>query len=89
MFSNMIAVMNAHVLLIAALFCCGSQAGLYGFNDQVIEISKSNFKANIENSNTAWVVEFYASWCQDCRTFKSKYVEFARDVKGINEIMFQ
>ena len=43
---------------------------LYSENDLGITIlDEKNFKQTILHSQTAWMVEFYKSWCGHCKRF--------------------
>lgn len=54
----------------------GHSEPLYSENDVGINLlSVDNFKATVLNSETAWMVEFYSSWCGHC-------IRFAPTFKG-------
>lgn len=44
-------------------------ASLYNSTDKVIVLDSQNFPSTVYNSSTAWLVEFYASWCGHCQNY--------------------
>lgn len=42
---------------------------LYKANDKLHILTSQNFSSNVYQSKTAWVVEFYASWCGHCQAY--------------------
>ena len=46
---------------ILGLFIIGASA-LYDSNDDVVELTASNFKKQVLDSDSVWIVEFYAPW---------------------------
>lgn len=42
---------------------------LYTANDKVTILTAQNFSSTVYNSKTAWLVEFYASWCGHCQSY--------------------
>lgn len=42
---------------------------LYNSTDKIAILESGNFSSTVYHSNTAWVVEFYASWCGHCQTY--------------------
>ncbi len=57
-------------------------ATLYSFNSSVVQLHATNFTQNVANSEMAWMVEFYATWCGHCQRFASYWLGLAEDVKG-------
>lgn len=47
----------------------GRIASLYTFNDKVVILNAQNFTSIVYKSKTAWLVEFYASWCGHCQSY--------------------
>ncbi|KAJ3661102.1 hypothetical protein Zmor_005518 [Zophobas morio] len=60
---------------------------LYTPADNIKILDVSNFKEKVENSTSAWLVEFYASWCGDCQRFAPKWKDFANDVLDWRDIV--
>ena len=40
------------------------------------------YSSNVYGSDTAWVIDFYASWCGHCQHFAPVWKKLAYDVKG-------
>ena len=53
----------------AALGPIGLVASLYNATDKIVVLESQNFSSTVYNSNTAWLVEFYASWCGHCVSY--------------------
>ena len=45
-------------------------------------VDHSNFKNVILESDTAWMVEFYSSWCGHCIRFAPVFKELGTNVEG-------
>jgi len=45
----------------------GMVNALYKFPGPVIELTASNFKKEVLDSDSLWMVEFYAPWCGHCK----------------------
>ena len=44
-------------------------ASLYNANDKVTILTGGNFSSTVYQSETAWLIEFYASWCGHCQSY--------------------
>ncbi|KAG8229632.1 hypothetical protein J437_LFUL002357 [Ladona fulva] len=53
---------------------------LYTSDDKLYILNVSNFKPMVSGSNSAWVVEFYNSWCGFCKRFAPTWKDFASDI---------
>jgi thiol-disulfide isomerase/thioredoxin len=42
---------------------------LYTANDKVTILTAQNFSSTVYGSKTAWLIEFYASWCGHCQSY--------------------
>ena len=61
----------------------GSSEPLYSFKDVGITlVDYSNFTHTILQSENAWMVEFYSSWCGHCIRFAPIYKELGQAVQG-------
>ncbi|CAF1319075.1 unnamed protein product, partial [Didymodactylos carnosus] len=59
---------------------------LYNENDKLYILSNKNFSIVYE-SPTAWLIEFYASWCGHCIHYTQTYREIAIDTYGWSSIV--
>ncbi|CAM2697009.1 unnamed protein product [Rotaria socialis] len=59
-----------------------NSVSLYTDNDKVIILTSQNFSLTVYESNTAWLIEFYASWCGHCQSYANTYREVAIDTWG-------
>lgn len=59
---------------------------MYSSQDDVIELTASNFEKLVYQSNAIWIVEFYAPWCGYCRELRSEYIQLATNMKGIAKV---
>ncbi|CAF2495206.1 unnamed protein product [Rotaria sp. Silwood2] len=55
---------------------------LYTENDKVAILTGQNFSSIVYQSKTAWLIEFYASWCGHCQSYANTYREVAIDIWG-------
>ena len=62
-----------------------SMETLYPFTEPIAQLDIYNFTETVLGSDTAWIVEFYATWCGHCQRVAPIWMEFARDVKGIQQ----
>ncbi|XP_030062585.1 sulfhydryl oxidase 1 [Microcaecilia unicolor] len=69
------------LVLLLALAAGPATAGLYGQSDDVVLLDTSTVHAHLLNSNSAWFVELYASWCGHCINFAPTWKALAQDIK--------
>ncbi|KAM4615977.1 sulfhydryl oxidase 2 [Polymixia lowei] len=70
------------VLLLSLMDSPGTGASrLYTEGDPVVILSSSNIKPTITNSSSAWMLQFYSSWCGHCIQYSSTWKELAQDVR--------
>ncbi|XP_076021370.1 protein disulfide-isomerase A6 isoform X2 [Genypterus blacodes] len=60
--------------------------GLYSAGDDVIELTTSNFNREVIQSDSLWLVEFYAPWCGHCRNLAPDWKKAAAALKGVVKI---
>jgi thiol-disulfide isomerase/thioredoxin len=46
-----------------------NSASLYNANDKISILTGHNFSSTVYQSKTAWLIEFYASWCGHCQAY--------------------
>ncbi|XP_060520575.1 sulfhydryl oxidase 1-like [Cylas formicarius] len=63
------------------------EQGLYSQIDDVEILTVENFKNAIFNSDKAWLVEFYNSWCGFCRRFAPSWKDFATNIRGWRDLV--
>lgn len=68
------------VLLITGAHC------FYSSNSNVVDLKPQNFDNLVLNSDSIWVVEFYAPWCGHCQNLKPDYEKAATALKGIAKV---
>ncbi|CAH9118291.1 unnamed protein product, partial [Cuscuta epithymum] len=68
-------------LLLASLITTAN--ALYGASSPVVQLSPSNFKSKVLNSNGVVFVEFFAPWCGHCQALTPTYEKVASVLKGV------
>merc|ERR1719400_3050617 len=58
---------------------------LYDDHDKITLLNSTNFQSTICGSSTAWLVEFYSSWCGHCIHFAPTFKQLALDVHSCRE----
>ncbi|KAL3276208.1 hypothetical protein HHI36_020926 [Cryptolaemus montrouzieri] len=61
-------------------------ASLYNASDEVEELTANNFDQNVYNSNRAWLVEFYNTWCGHCQRYAPTYKGVANYFKHSKDL---
>jgi protein disulfide-isomerase A6 len=72
------------VLLIVGL--CGQALCMYDASSQVVEITASNFQTRVIDSDSVWIVEFYAPWCGHCKSLVPEYTKAAKALMGVAKV---
>ncbi len=77
-------------LRLLSVCCCShthtpthTAAGLYVQDTYVQELTHENLERTIFQSDVAWVVQFYSSWCGHCQNFAPIWRKFASSVLGM------
>nr|KAF6430040.1 protein disulfide isomerase family A member 6 [Molossus molossus] len=60
--------------------------GLYSSSDDVIELTPSNFNQEVIQSNSLWLVEFFAPWCGHCQRLTPEWKKVATALKDIVKV---
>nr|XP_061843339.1 protein disulfide-isomerase A6-like [Nerophis lumbriciformis] len=75
--------------LFGPLFGCSflvSISAFYSSSDDVIELNPSNFNREVIQSDSLWLVEFYAPWCGHCQSLTQDWKKAATALKGIVKV---
>uniref|UniRef100_A0A3B5LG70 Thioredoxin domain-containing protein n=1 Tax=Xiphophorus couchianus TaxID=32473 RepID=A0A3B5LG70_9TELE len=62
--------------------CAGGSGRLYSEEDPLVILGSSSLKPTVTNSSSAWLVQFYSSWCGHCIQYSNTWKALAQDVKG-------
>ncbi|XP_013871145.1 protein disulfide-isomerase A6 isoform X2 [Austrofundulus limnaeus] len=63
-----------------------SVQAMYSSSDDVIELTPSNFNREVIQSDSLWLVEFYAPWCGHCQSLAPEWKKAATALKGIVKV---
>lgn len=58
----------------------------YSSSDDVIELNPSNFNNKVLQSESLWLVEFYAPWCGHCQRLTADWKKAATALKGVVKV---
>ena len=67
----------------SAALLAGLAQALYKFPGPVIELTASNFKKEVLDDDSMWLVEFYAPWCGHCKSLAPSWELAAKQLKGV------
>lgn len=75
-------------ILLGAVICLLFAAArcMYSANDDVVTLSPANFQREVLQSDSLWLVEFYAPWCGHCRSLTPEWKKAATALKGIVKV---
>jgi len=60
----------------------GGGSGGSGGSGDVVELTESNFKKLVLDSDDMWLVEFFAPWCGHCKRLEPEWKKAAGELKG-------
>ncbi len=46
-----------------------NSVSFYNATDKITILNSDNFLSTVYHSDTAWLIEFYASWCGHCQSY--------------------
>ncbi|XP_058231268.1 sulfhydryl oxidase 2 [Hemibagrus wyckioides] len=72
---------SLHVFLFMAILQHGQAGRLYTEEDPLVILTSDTLKQTLFNSSTAWLVQFYSSWCGHCIQYSPTWKALAGDVK--------
>ncbi|XP_078027250.1 sulfhydryl oxidase 2 [Epinephelus lanceolatus] len=78
---------KAAVVLWLVPGCVGAAARLYTEEDPLVILSSSSLKPTVFNSSSAWLVQFFSSWCGHCIQYSSTWKALAQDVKDWQQVV--
>jgi len=61
-------IVNIQQISSAALLS-GHIVSLYNATDKITVLNGQSFSSIVYQSDTAWLVEFYANWCGHCQSY--------------------
>ncbi|KAL7862315.1 hypothetical protein SRHO_G00137560 [Serrasalmus rhombeus] len=70
-----------HGVVVSALIL--AVHGFYTASDDVVELNPSNFNKQVLQSDSLWLIEFYAPWCGHCQRLTPDWKKAATALKGI------
>ncbi|XP_036449798.1 protein disulfide-isomerase A6-like [Colossoma macropomum] len=73
-----------HGVLVSALIL--AVHGFYTASDDVVELNPSNFNKQVLQSDSLWLIEFYAPWCGHCQRLTPDWKKAATALKGIVKV---
>ncbi|KAL0268318.1 UNVERIFIED_CONTAM: hypothetical protein PYX00_010310 [Menopon gallinae] len=59
---------------------------LYPATSDVVLLNSGNFEKLVEQSESVWIVEFFAPWCGHCRALVPEYLKAATALKGFVKV---
>nr|CAD7585621.1 unnamed protein product [Timema genevievae] len=59
---------------------------LYPASSDVVDLTPENFDRLVLQSDSLWIVEFYAPWCGHCQSFADEYSKAATALKGVSMV---
>ncbi|KAJ8387929.1 hypothetical protein AAFF_G00148630 [Aldrovandia affinis] len=60
--------------------------GFYSSTDDVVELNPSNFNREVVQSDSLWLIEFYAPWCGHCQRLTADWKKVATALKGVVKV---
>ncbi|KAM4642243.1 sulfhydryl oxidase 1 [Discoglossus pictus] len=63
------------------------QAGLYSKDEPLVSLAGAT-RSLLLNSSSAWLAEFYATWCGHCQHFSQFWSALAEDVKDWRPVLY-
>lgn len=67
---------------ILVAFLAASCSALYSSSFEVVKLTPSNFDRLVTQSDSIWIVQFFAPWCGHCKNLVPSYTLAAKALKG-------
>ncbi|TRZ03768.1 hypothetical protein DNTS_013085 [Danionella cerebrum] len=80
-FSMAVAFCVKLSLAVGLLFVQAHSTRLYTEEDPVVILNSESLKRSVVNSSSAWLIQFYSSWCGHCIQYSPTWKALAGDVK--------
>ncbi|XP_078503927.1 protein disulfide-isomerase A6 [Lissotriton helveticus] len=61
-------------------------SAFYSASDDVVELTPTNFHKEVIQSDSLWLIEFYAPWCGHCQRLTADWKKAASALKGVVKI---
>jgi protein disulfide-isomerase A6 len=68
------------------LFSLTQVLAFYSSGDDVVELTSTNFDKLVKQSDSTWIVEFYAPWCGHCKSLTPEFKKVGTATKGIFKV---
>lgn len=78
--------MHASAYALPLLFLPSLALALYGAGTDVVELNPGNFERLVTDSESVWIIEFYAPWCGHCQQLVPEYKKAASALKGVVKV---
>ncbi|XP_034027308.1 sulfhydryl oxidase 2 [Thalassophryne amazonica] len=65
----------------------GAVGRLYSDQDPLVILDGGSLKSSVRNSTSAWLVQFFSSWCGHCVQYSGTWKALARDVKDWQRVI--
>lgn len=72
--------------IISTCLLLANTLALYHPNDGVVLLTKDNWQKEVMQSDSLWLVEFYAPWCGHCKNLAPEWKAAAKQLKGVVKV---
>jgi len=82
-YSSRLPALFLFLFILAGLHLSPRASALYSPSSPVLQLTPSNFKSKVLNSNGVVLVEFFAPWCGHCQALTPTWEKAATVLKGV------